>query len=80
MLNKIFWDEREDPGDYEITYVHRGAEGDRKTISAEEIKDVGASWLTLKSQEEALIPFHRILAIRNVRANRTIWVSRKARR
>jgi len=79
VLNKIFWDEREDPADYEITYVHRGAEGDKRTISATDVKDVGASWFSLR-REDVVIPFHRILEIRNVRSNRTVWVSRKIKR
>lgn len=79
ILNKIFWDEREDPRDYEITYAHRGAEGDERKISAEEVKDVGASWIKLRS-EGTLIPFHRISTIKNVRSGEVLWVSRKSRR
>jgi len=79
IFNKIFWDEREDPRDYEITYAHRGAEGDKRTISAKDVKDVRASWIILRS-EGRLIPFHRILTIKNIRNGKVLWVSRKSRR
>lgn len=51
-----------------------------KTIPANSIKKVGASWLTYSDQgEETLIPYHRITEVRNVRTDQVLWVSKKSR-
>ena len=74
ILNKLVWDEREAIADYEVTFIHRGGDGDRKTIPCGIITQIGPSWFTYKSEEEsAIIPFHRILEIRNLRDGQVIW-------
>ncbi len=80
ILNKLRWDEKENPNDYLITYRHRGAPGDVKQIKASMIRSLGKSYFTLSERagdEESVIPFHRILEIRNVNGT-TLWVSRQA--
>jgi len=50
-----------------------------KQIRASRIKRLGKSYFTLQDEdqpEETLIPFHRILEIRNSRKNSTVWVKR----
>jgi len=73
-LNKIFWDKREKIADYEITFIHRGVHEDRKTVPCSIIARIGPSWFIYKTdEEEALIPFHRIITIKNTKTKRTIW-------
>ena len=79
ILNRLRWDAEEDPEDYLITYRHRGAPGNMKQIRASRIKRLGKSYFTLQDEgqpEETLIPFHRILEIRNSRKDSTVWVKR----
>jgi len=79
IFNKIFWDKRENPKDYSVTFVHRGALGDAKSISASIIEKVGHSWFTYSSGEEesTVIPFHRIVEVRNIKSKEVLWRSRK---
>lgn len=78
ILNKLVWDKREAIANYEVTFIHRGIPGDRKTIPCRIITQIGPSWFTYESEEEsAIIPFHRILEIKNVRNRQVIW-SKKA--
>ena len=80
VLNRLRWDSQQNPDDYLITYRHRGAPGDVKQIRASRIRNLGKSYFTIQEEnemEETLIPFHRILEIRNSRDHSTIWVSRK---
>jgi len=84
-LNKILWDRRLKVEDYEVTFIHRGAERDEKTIPCSSIVKVGSSWFLYIAGEggvETFIPFHRILTIRNVCSGDILWVkkSRKLRR
>jgi len=64
-----------------ITYRHRGAPNDIKQIRASKIRSLGNSFFTLEDQsgtEEIIIPFHRIIEIRNLEEDVTVWKSRKA--
>jgi len=75
ILNKIFWDPKENRLDYELVYIHRGAYMDQRRIPLSLIKEVKSSWFTYDSEAEGevVIPFHRILEIINVKTGETIW-------
>lgn len=80
ILNKLRWDEKENPEDYLIAYRHRGAPGDVKEVKASMIRSLRKSYFTLlegPDNEESVIPFHRILKIQNTVDGTTLWVSRK---
>lgn len=80
LLNRLRWDENENPEDYEITYRHRGAPGDVKRINASKIRTLGKSYFTIQEGsegEESVIPFHRILEVRNTVDESILWVKRK---
>ena len=82
VLNRLRWDATEKPENYVITYRHRGAPGDAKNIRASSIKKLGKSYFTIQEvagADESIIPFHRILEIRNTTDDSIIWVSRKSR-
>ncbi|MFX0069303.1 MAG: RNA repair domain-containing protein [Promethearchaeota archaeon] len=77
ILNRLRWHPEEDIQDYEITFTHRGAFQDRKTIHAEEIDEILSSYFTYKEREETVvIPFHRILEIRNRKTGEITWKKR----
>jgi len=80
VLNRLRWDIDEKPENYVITYRHRGAPGDVKIVRASSIKSLGKSYFTIQEvdgADESLIPFHRILEIRNTMDDSIIWISRK---
>ena len=81
VLNKLRWDKRENAEKYLITYRHRGVQGDVKRIRASDVQKLGKSYFTLSDEpnSEAVIPFHRIIEIRNLQEGKVIWRSRKAR-
>ncbi|MFH1327395.1 MAG: RNA repair domain-containing protein [Candidatus Bathyarchaeota archaeon] len=74
IFGKIFWDKRERVEDYTVTFIHRGAPGDQKTILCTSFVNVAKSWFTYRSdEEETLIPFHRILEIKNLKTGKVLW-------
>jgi len=82
ILNRLRWDSRENPENYEITYRHRGVAGDMKRIRASQIQKLGKSYFTISGDsktenEEATIPFHRILEVRDLLNQTVLWKSRK---
>lgn len=79
LLNRMFWDKREDPRHYEVTFIHRGAPKNLKVINGSTITKVGKSWITYSSEDEGetVIPFHRIVEVRNVETGFVAWRSRR---
>ena len=74
ILNKLIWDERESLEDYEIIYVHRGAEGGLRRLRASRIAKVGKSWFSFREgEEETVIPFHRVAAVIDLKTGREVW-------
>jgi len=78
ILNKLLWNPKENIANYEIAFIHRGAPMDIKNIPCNLILKVKISWFTYKSAKEGevIIPFHRVLKIRNVRTGRIVWKKR----
>lgn len=81
VLNKIFWDKRENPDDYVLTFIHRGVAGDAKTISLTKVGEIGGSWFIYRddSGRETTIPFHRITLLKNARTGDVLWRKRGVR-
>ena len=74
VLNKILWDKNEGSHDYVVTFIHRGAIDDRRTIPFNSIVNIFSShFVYRRGEEEVYIPFHRILEIKNVRTGRVTW-------
>ncbi len=74
ILGKIFWAEGVTAEDFAIIFIHRGAPEDRKTILFSSIVKVGRSWFTYRSNGgETLIPFHRILEVKNIKTDKSLW-------
>lgn len=63
--------------DYVITYIHRGAPSDEKTIPAEMVKQVGKSWFTYEEQGQVvIIPMHRVTMLMNMKTGEVLWRKR----
>jgi uncharacterized protein (UPF0248 family) len=77
ILNKLIWDPKEDIKDYVIVYIHRGALNDQRRIPADLIEKVYVgSFLCTIDDDETIIPFHRILEIRNIRTQEVVYKKR----
>lgn len=61
ILNMILWHPEMDVEKIRITYVHRGARGNLKTISGSSIESLEGGFLILN--EGTHIPYHRIVKI-----------------
>ncbi|MEM2877988.1 MAG: RNA repair domain-containing protein [Candidatus Hadarchaeales archaeon] len=61
-LNRLKW--CNEMKDVKITIIHRGAPGDRKTFTEDEIVELGRSFMRVRSSSgEVEIPYHRIVRI-----------------
>lgn len=61
VLDLMLWHPKRDISNCKITYLHRGAAGNLKTINGSEIKKLDQGFLML--EEDVLIPYHRIVKI-----------------
>ncbi len=61
LLNRIRWDERCNLSQLEVSYVDRGRPGDVNIARGDDIVDVTQHFFEING---AMIPFHRIIAIR----------------
>jgi uncharacterized protein (UPF0248 family)/sugar phosphate isomerase/epimerase len=71
ILNKLTWDKRFNINNYAIVFVHRGAPHDLKVVKASYIKEMGKSFFLI--EEDTMIPYHRIRAIRDLRSGEDIY-------
>jgi uncharacterized protein len=69
ILNMILWHPDMQIKDTKITYIHRGASENLKTINGNSIERLEGGFLILK--EGTQIPFHRIVKITN--NNKILW-------
>lgn len=74
VLNELKW--RHDALDEAVIhYVHRGAPGDTRVVTGEDVADVGQSFMELRGAHgRAMIPFHRVFRIE--RDGRVVWERR----
>ncbi|MGC9516548.1 MAG: DUF504 domain-containing protein [Methanomicrobiales archaeon] len=61
ILNMILWHPKMEIGNCKITYLHRGARGNIKTILGNRIRKVEKGFLIL--DDETMIPLHRVIRI-----------------
>ncbi len=74
ILSKIV-QTKQNPSDFILSYVHRGAPEDRVIIKVSAIIRVGKGWFMLEDGETQ-IPFHRVLYVKNERTNLILWEKR----
>ena len=74
-LNMIRWDSAITEEEFEVSFLHRDNGSKKITISFPQITAISASWFHYMNQykTETLIPFHRILEIRNTRTDEILW-------
>lgn len=69
IINMILWHPEMDINDIKITYIHRGAPGNLKTIDGNSFEGIERGFVLLK--EGTQIPFHRIVKIEI--NNKILW-------
>lgn len=69
VLDLMLWHPKKDITLCEITYIHRGAQRNLKTISGAQINKLEKGFMIL--DEEQIIPYHRIVKIKC--KNNLIW-------
>lgn len=78
VLNRIWWDPalKSQKDNFTITFIHRGAPFDEKTIAFKQITKVLAAYFLYLDEtgEEVQIPFHRILYIKNAKRGTYLYV------
>ena len=74
-LNMIRWDSKIKEEEFEVSFLHRDDGSEKKMISFHQITTISSSWFHYMNQYniETLIPFHRILEIRNTRTKEIVW-------
>jgi uncharacterized protein (UPF0248 family) len=73
VLNELKWRDDRDFNSVKLTYIHRGAPGDVKTIDGADILELGKSFF---ETSEAMIPYHRITII--YYEGEELWKRKKA--
>jgi uncharacterized protein (UPF0248 family) len=75
LLDELRWHPKKSLKGVEITYIHRGAPGDRITIPAEHITAFEKSFFRImKDERETMIPYHRISEVR--KGGKVLWRKR----
>ena len=74
-LNMIRWNSKINEEEFEVSFLHRDDGSEKKTIAFPQITTISSSWFYYVSQQntETLIPFHRILEVRNTRTDEIVW-------
>ena len=78
FLNRLLWDDqlKKERANFALTYIHRGAPDDEKTINCLEIKSVLATGFEVYSDEfnrVVKIPYHRIKYLVNLKEEKVIY-------
>ncbi|AEF96381.1 DUF504 domain-containing protein [Methanotorris igneus] len=75
LINKILWHPKYNPEDFEIVYLHRGAENNKKVISMEKVISMDEVHIegSFIVHDTTHIPFHRILEIRNKKTKEILF-------
>lgn len=72
VLNRLKWTGK--LKDCEVVILHRGAEGDRKTIKGRNIGEVKKGHFLYGDGKETHIPYHRVLEVRA--GGKVVWKRR----
>lgn len=73
VLKRHRWDPNRSMEGLLITYRHRGAPQDERTIPVDDVDDLGSSFVV--TVDDTHIPYHRILRIE--RGDEAIWTRRE---
>jgi len=79
LLNRLLWDKRLDPGEYEVVFRSRGAEGDVESVRGTQI--VGVFQRGFEVEREGVrvyVPFHRVIMVKNLSTGDVLYSSERA--
>lgn len=61
LLNEMRWREDADLSFARVTYVHRGAPGNRRTVRGDEVVELERGFMVLEGDRR--VPYHRVTLI-----------------
>ncbi len=70
FLNELRWHPEKSLCGVDIVYIHRGAPGNVKTVSATDVV-FEKSFFMIENHKETMIPYHRIKEIK--RGSEVLW-------
>jgi uncharacterized protein (UPF0248 family) len=77
LFNKIKWtEEKQEHYHFIIRYTYRGAPSDTREVCFSEVTHIGKNWFEI-GEDDAPIPFHRILEVRDTRIKKILWRKRR---
>lgn len=75
VLHRFRWDPDRSFEDLLVTYRHRGAPRDERTLPVEDVDDLERSFIV--TDEGTRIPYHRVLRIERADGGEAVWVRRR---
>ena len=81
FFNQLLWDKKfkDKTSDYDITYIHRGAPGNKKMVNFSQIEKVNSGSFEYYDEEfsrVSTIPFHRILIIKDFKKDEIVYTKK----
>ena len=76
FLDELMWHPQKSLDDVEITYIHRGAPGDRRSVNAKDT-EFEKSFIVINNHRKTRIPYHRVTKIK--KGSEVLWKKRKAK-
>lgn len=75
VLNELKWHPGKTLRNVRVTYIHRGAPGNRRTITSEDIAALEKSFILISTgKEDTRIPYHRVTEIKQ--GSTVLWRKR----
>ena len=72
VLNELKWHPKKEFRNVKVTYIHRGAPGNRRTINSKDIVALERSFILISTEKGyTRIPYHRVTEIKQ--GNTVLW-------
>ncbi len=76
FLNELLWHPEKSLDGVDITYIHRGAPGNTKSVHAADVT-FEKSFIVISNHKETRIPYHRVAEIN--KGDEILWKKRTAK-
>lgn len=76
FLNELLWHPEKSLEGVDITYIHRGAPGNTRSIRASDVA-FEKSFIVISNHKETRIPYHRVAEIK--KGSEVLWKKRTAK-
>jgi uncharacterized protein (UPF0248 family) len=76
FLNELQWHTEKSLEGVDITYIHRGAPGDTRSVKAKDV-EFEKSFIVIHNHRETRIPYHRVARI--TKGSEVLWKKHRAK-